>query len=136
MHGEQNRSIANIYRSIGNIYFQKKDYDSAIKSYNKNIAILILFQDERHPYLANSFLSLGKIYFLINNNNKSIYYLSKYDKILDFLQIKLKLENLQIYEVFFNIFFNTKKLRISLFYLRKSLYIYLNESQNKNIKIG
>jgi hypothetical protein len=78
--------------------------------------------------LANSFLSLGKIYFLINNNNKSIYYLSKYDKILDFLQIKLKLENLQIYEVFFNIFFNTKKLRISLFYLRKSLYIYLNES--------
>jgi len=54
--------VANSYNNVGNVYNEKGEYDQALESYQKALAIWLKKLGPDHPSVATSYNNIGSVY--------------------------------------------------------------------------
>ena len=78
--GENHRVLADTYNHMGNVFYNKGDYDAALEHYKKALDIELPVLGEKHPSVATTYSNMGNVFY-----NKGDYdaALDHYKKALD-----------------------------------------------------
>ncbi len=120
--------IAKCFENIGNIFYDKSDYDKSFEYYQKSLNINNSIDNK--PGTANNLGNIGNIFYYQENYSKAIYY---YKKALRAQNVNNDIEGIMRSNINIgNIYSNTSVFDSALIYYQKALE-YQNEVNNDNI---
>lgn len=77
------KQMAELYSDAGDIYYEAKNFPSALECYHKSIELFDSEYGENNSYSGDIYSSIYIVYLRLNNTSKQLEYLQKVIKIYE-----------------------------------------------------
>jgi len=88
------------YSNIGAAYMDKREFDKAMRFFNKALVIDLYIFGKKHPAVSVDYQEFGKLFWRRNNFNKALQY---YQKAINSLVLDFDSNNIYVNPILVNI---------------------------------